>query len=318
MRGLFAATISVCTLGYRCDTWQIKFVQDDKDPRGGKWGKGGRCSPTLRCGATSAEEIGVIFGGKGPPPFRAYNPFEQEPSLFLVFADLNPTFDEVVGFANKYGCIASEWAAWKPEILTMRASVELWQAILAKDERTLTRHVVWEREPPLGPEFVSPLQDLVEPVDAEDGPALPPKNFGKIGSWQWGDVIGPATHLLDKVFECKIRWNRAQMVTRRKNGQLTFQVELRELLDVLWIQFASAVSASQAYRRCKLCNRPFELSPDVNRADRMYCSDTCRVKHYQRRQAKARKLRQEGRNLREIAVEVDSNVKTIKRWLGEG
>jgi len=61
-----------------------------------------------------------------------------------------------------------------------------------------------------------------------------------------------------------------------------------------------------------------EMSPDVNRADRRYCSDACRSRAMRRRQKQAAEMRASGKKLREIAKATGSDRATIKKWLGEG
>ncbi|MFH1920114.1 MAG: helix-turn-helix domain-containing protein [Planctomycetota bacterium] len=90
-----------------------------------------------------------------------------------------------------------------------------------------------------------------------------------------------------------------------------------DLLTALWCQFVLAVAENKQFRRCATCNRPFEVSPEVNRKDRTICSDACRAKAYRRRKASALKLREAGKNLREIAKEIGSDPQTIKGWLQE-
>ena len=68
-----------------------------------------------------------------------------------------------------------------------------------------------------------------------------------------------------------------QLVTRPNN-----------LLGALWFQFASSISGQKSYRACEVCGRAMEMSPDVNRADRRYCSDACRSRALRRRQKTSR------------------------------
>ena len=65
------------------------------------------------------------------------------------------------------------------------------------------------------------------------------------------------------------------------------------------------------------CGKPFELTPQINRADRIFCTDNCRVKSYQRRRKQAIAMRAEGTALREIARTLNSDLPTVKRWVGE-
>jgi hypothetical protein len=87
------------------------------------------------------------------------------------------------------------------------------------------------------------------------------------------------------------------------------------LLDVLDVQLLSAIADLKRYRDCEFCGKPFELTPQVNRADRVFCSDTCRVKSHQKRKRLAIEMRKAGKPLREIAKATQSDIATVKRWL---
>ena len=248
---------------------------------------------------------------------KNYDPFSEAPGLFLVFARLEPTEDAIVGFANAYGITSIRMPDWEAEIRDMRNAIELWQAVETKNEELLAKHVHWDNERD-GVRFSSPL---TKKVRHRVKGTLP--NAGiELGRYKQGDLWEPAQLLLDGVIYCNASWQNVSLIPTRRQSGLTYQILLNSqpdpLLDVIWAQFALAVAESQEFRFCKLCNRPFEVAPQTNRTDRVFCSDTCRVKSYQRRQAKARKMRAAGKKLRDIAKEVETDMRTVKRWVGEG
>jgi hypothetical protein len=55
------------------------------------------------------------------------------------------------------------------------------------------------------------------------------------------------------------------------------------LIDAMKLQLVESMIEHKRYRACEQCGKPFELTPQVNRADRIYCTDNCRVKAWQRR-----------------------------------
>jgi hypothetical protein len=89
------------------------------------------------------------------------------------------------------------------------------------------------------------------------------------------------------------------------------------LLDVMRIQLASAFEGHKQYRDCDLCGKPFELAPQINRADKVFCSANCRVKAYQRRKKQVIELRKQGDSLRAIVKESGSELETVKKWIAE-
>jgi len=310
MRSLLRADINVCELGYH-------WVDTDHGVASAlHWGKSPEDRYGMLFGVEMSEDPDASYDHGDAGRWRSYDPFSEKRGLFLIFAELEPTREAIIEFASRYGCPASlrYLSNWQREILYLASAVEVWTAIQTKDEETLARHVSWDevqRDLGLGPGFPSPLQTTIDSHEM-----LPVVCVG-VGDFPPPDLIAPAEYLLDNTLAKKVKWQGVDTVPVRINGHLTFRVEFHDLLDVMWMQLATAISESQEFRQCKLCEDPFQLSPDVNRADRVFCSDTCRVKSYQRRQAKARKMRAAGAHLREIVKAVESNMKTVKRWLGE-
>ena len=91
-------------------------------------------------------------------------------------------------------------------------------------------------------------------------------------------------------------------------------LETRELEDVLYSQLLLAVAADKFFRQCLSCDKYFEVPNPTHSKSRRYCSNTCRVRHFQRRQAEAKRRLAEGQSAVEIAQNLDLNVDTIKKW----
>lgn len=89
------------------------------------------------------------------------------------------------------------------------------------------------------------------------------------------------------------------------------------LLQAIKFQLADAVIERRGYRKCDFCGRPFELRPQVNRSDRVFCTDTCRVKSYQHRKKQAFALRKKGLTMQQIAKRTDSEMATLKKWFAD-
>jgi hypothetical protein len=87
------------------------------------------------------------------------------------------------------------------------------------------------------------------------------------------------------------------------------------LLDAIWMQFAQAVATGEKYSPCKECGRWFKVSPETARTSRLYCSNSCRTKVYRERQKRAQEMHREGKSVAEIAQELNTYTKTIKRWV---
>ena len=86
------------------------------------------------------------------------------------------------------------------------------------------------------------------------------------------------------------------------------------LAAALWLQFAKTIEGDKEHRQCEQCNRWFEVAAE-KREDAKFCQNACRSKAYRERQKTARKLRNEGVPVREIARRLESDTKTITRWI---
>ena len=135
------------------------------------------------------------------------------------------------------------------------------------------------------------------------------------------EMVKCAAELLDDTVSFHTDGGMKTHIARSPNGALTIQTEPTSLRVALWLQLASAVADNKQFPRCKYCEKPFYVGPNqFGRAaprDKLFCTVTCRVKAFQKRQAVARQMRAEGHKLSEIAKAVESDVKTVKGWLSK-
>lgn len=97
-------------------------------------------------------------------------------------------------------------------------------------------------------------------------------------------------------------------------GELRFAP--RYLIDAIWLQFAEAVCGNKAYRQCQFCGKPFELSPDVARTSRLFCSDSCKMQSYRQRKTAILNLWEQGLSVAEIAEAVDgADIASVRKWV---
>jgi len=73
---------------------------------------------------------------------------------------------------------------------------------------------------------------------------------------------------------------RARLVYDPESKRLNRHVVPRSFLGAIWVQTAAIAEGGRTYQRCVQCRGWFVLSPEINRADRAYCSDRCRHKAY--------------------------------------
>ncbi len=268
---------------------------------------------------THPQRLGYItMKATGPIEERRYDPFKKYPALFLWFADLKATEDAILEFANKYGAYSGDATTgpnlteWTEAITAMRLAIELWGSLADRDRKVMRQHCRWDAKGRFS--WKGPLALRYFPGQPRDSWATP-----GVKDYRPRDLSQAARVLLD----WNLAWRAGPHVSlipiRLPDTSLTLGIEVHWLAQVMWRQLALAIVGDKQYRQCEYCGRQFELSPQLNRADRVFCKDSCRVTAYRIRKRKAVKLREEGKTLRQIAKEVNSDVPTVKKWIdGKG
>ncbi len=218
--------------------------------------------------------------------FESYAPLREASGLFLDFAHVDASDAGILAFANRYGGLTA---------LTGRPS-----------NLKALRH-----------------RGVLIPTPDEPGEALADWS-AEIG-WMaegvrlWGKVQQgdrEAVPLLaERVNERLTGTVSLNLLYDRTAGRPALDILPRDLATAMVLQLAAAVALNKEYRPCRVCGRYFELSPGLNRADRSTCSALCRKRSYRQRMARARKRHAQGKSLREIARELDTNVVTVKKWV---
>lgn len=209
------------------------------------------------------------------PPEYTYDPIVDEPALFRVFARTAPTEEGILDFANRYGDINTWRQIDKNELCSLRD----WQEAIATYE-----------------EAIEVVDDYLRLEAAGKAKGKPTNQM--------------AAALLPFVADAPIFLKPVPT-----DLGIILETAVGQLLDVLNVQLITSVAQLKRFRGCEFCGKPFELTPQVNRADRLFCSDTCRVKAHQKRKRQAIEMRKAGKPLREIVKATKSDLATVKRWL---
>lgn len=258
-----------------------------RDPKGYEWRNLGGYGPedgeelynnSMFLVANSLEDYirWLTYEDKGIPSDQFYDPFVEEPALFRIFAALRPTERAILEFANRYGDIA------RVDDVTQHDGLQLlWWLVAIRD-----------------------MSGAVEFVDRFH--AKPKKGDPEMdrGPHVMVDLIN---EVLDEV--------PVFLQASDKGGRTSLDTVAVSLLDVMKLQLVMSIIERKRYRNCEHCSKPFEVTPQVNRSDRMFCSDSCRVKAYYRRKKQAVELRRKGEHLRDIAKKTGSDVQTVKGWV---
>jgi hypothetical protein len=133
-----------------------------------------------------------------------------------------------------------------------------------------------------------------------------------------GDRVGAARFVAQRLINEGLDPNtRARLVFDAEAKRFNRHIVPRNLLGAIWIQTAAMAEGGRNYGRCEQCRGWFVVSPEINRADRAYCSDRCRHKAYRDRRQRARELHAKGMTAPKIAGELGSDSETVRGWLAQ-
>jgi len=252
---------------------------------------------------------------------RIYRPLREHTGLFLIFAELQATEDDIAALAGRFGSLLGDtgeqialrenavgkdlsalaWAeradVWQFEINAMKSATAVWTAIRDNDSPALERFLK------LNPLFGGGSKAIAGGRSTSENPAWLCLNYIQ------AEVNLRLEHQVTLQLERDPKVPEAKLILAPKN-----------LLGALWLQFSLAVEGHKEFRQCAQCQEPFEVSVDATgrRPDARFCRGLCRVKNYRERIATARRLSQQGVSHREIAKQLDTEVKTVKAWVSNG
>ena len=287
---------------------------------------------------------------------NTYKPLEVS-GLYRQFAELAPERQSVMSFAVQFGCVGTvltksppDWApevenenarqvvgetlsSWAAHILVMKDAVTVWDLIAAGDHRSLNRLQRQRqlftsvpghrgREMPLLelPHEDETLADLRHIHDDPRSPYMPGGRVATFDGTTPGAAFESARSLLVREVNDHLSEQAVSPRLLSISGQdPQFYVVPRTLLGAMWLQFAEAISQQKQYRRCRECTTPFEISRGGkgSRSDKQFCTAACKTEYHNSKRRNARDLRAEGGKLREIAKHFETDVPTIRKWLGE-
>jgi endogenous inhibitor of DNA gyrase (YacG/DUF329 family) len=130
----------------------------------------------------------------------------------------------------------------------------------------------------------------------------------------------PATFLVQRWINEKLEKNASpRLLFNPDLGTQVVNIVPHNLLGAMWLQLAEAIAGNKQHRPCKECGKWMEISTeeDGRSARRLFCSDACKSRDYRRRIERARQLKAEGKSLKVIANELESDVDTIKNWVAK-
>lgn len=263
-----------------------------------------------------------------------YAPLERDTGLFRTFVSTPPTKEGIQTFASRYGPLGGDLtvhiilpnnksgngetlSAWREEIIAMRQAVALWDMVHNNDEQSLKKHVQWREggvhydSHPHLPEMESLPDDMHirSWIAHETDPDL-------LERFHRGDVVHPALHYLQGVVNQRLAGRVSpRLLWDRHQIRLGLYLYPGSLIGALWLQFAQAISGEKDYRECAQCRKWLEVSPNVARKNKLFCSNACRSQAYRGRQEEARQLHAKRVPLKEIAKRLGTDSTTAKGWI---
>lgn len=257
---------------------------------------------------------------------RKYGLLGDDAQVWMIrFADEEPSPAEPERFGEPL-------VFWRARIRWMKFLVQLWDAARQHDLKCLAEHIAWSDRHEVSfhiPADMPALRRIPHPSlkerhkdggDGFEGSFIERGTFRvprqSIPNVQPGDLIGPAFFLTGTILSDRIKGLVSPQICWVSNqGRAVLQISPSSLLGAIYLQFAQAIDGSKDFRRCRACGVWFELSPGVNRSNRLTCSPACRTRAHRERQARARELYAQGVSVREIAKELESGWKKVQKWV---
>jgi hypothetical protein len=217
---------------------------------------------------------------------RRYQPLEV-PALFRIFAFTQSTAEGVLAFANQYGPLGhhggESFREWVRAASQLRFAIELWDALQTHDEARLRQIINIRRDEKLGEwevHYKLPPSTGLNPDFTLSGDVL------NLMISDEGDIWHAAlAYVLFAVNSRLAEKATSQLNYSSSTDSLRFVLFPKDLLTALWLQFALSIDRNTKFRRCRICEKWFEISPDANRTTREFCSDACRARDYRKRKA---------------------------------
>jgi len=270
---------------------------------------------------------------------RSYFPLE-ETGLFRTFSDIECNEEGVLCFANRYGglgrtastYIGGETVAgesletWTEEIREMRDLVSLWDLALSGDKKGLAEYIRWEagrgvryQKPGVAPDVIEDPSQIIKmpgliPNLKSIASLHAPKQLARFNQ---SDVIKPAMDHIRKQLNKKMEEHKvtARMLWNRSETGLGLYIVPASLIGCLWLQFARAVDGDKRYVRCGDCGKWFEKTPHEGRANKKFCTETCKSSAHRKKKQQAYELSTTGLSVDEIARQLDAKPDRVAEWV---
>jgi hypothetical protein len=310
----------------------------------GSWGVAEAGYRWVEAFSTEGDGPYTVLAPRAGGLIRPYYPIRDHPSLFRDFAATPHTAENIIAFALQYGLLGRAGAFRLPEggiflgeplffwvhhIVELHWATRLWDLTKAGDSDGLGALIRWDPEHMVRPDVKGAwLFDVGRDRAPDGGPSpehvfrwlVPPPQLPDLS--HPANIVGAGREMVRAWINDRLEEHASPRLLydgdpKRSVPRLVLRYVHRNLLGALWLQFALAIDGNRDHRACKNCGRYFLISIDEDgrTARREFCGDPCKFQDYRRRKSDARRLKDEGKSLKEIASILDSKVATVRGWL---
>ncbi len=164
---------------------------------------------------------------------------------------------------------------WKRAIQEMKEWVTLWDLLQSNNRRAVKERFRWEGN-----------KMWYTDLDGKAHYIFNRKLDGDIVWYHPDEIMRPAWDWLLWTINEKLKGGiPARLLWSEAQGRPVLCHTADHLLDAMWLQFARAIDGNKQYKLCPECGNAFEVHPEMARADKVFCSDACRMRAYRKRKS---------------------------------
>jgi hypothetical protein len=259
--------------------------------------------------------------------YRIYHPLCHQ-GLFFDFAQCAPTEESVLSFATRFGFLCTydvsfttpelqgiyhngeQLILWDWMISDMRQAIAFWKAVQTQDEKAAKELMTWDDT--LGWTYMT-----YDSTGRRHVNRLVPD--GKLVRLPKDKALDAARGFTQCIINGHLDSHCGAFIAKSEVSQCYIpRIRPTSLLGCIWWQFARTFTGEIAYKFCKICGSPIEVSKLAeggHYSNREFCSGSCRQKDHRNKVSEARRLADSGKKPAAIAKAMGIELETIERWL---
>lgn len=254
----------------------------------------------------------LVINPKSKEKIR-YKPLEQYPDLYLSFASLQGTEEDVLDFANKYGWLGKpQWIfnrqnrgilgeslhVWRHQIEEMQMLRQVNDWVQNHKTQILKKMIFWSKDGNrvefsyrTKTETFGSTTKIYYMVLADKNQLIHPEYLAR---WTPNDVLEPTKVFLASRINMALTDTRWNLLLNEENKIVPY-IRPSSLLNALWWQFAQCVTGQRRLVTCQICNEWMDVT-DFRRSKKVHnrCSKLNRQKNWLERKSKNGQKKRKG------------------------